>query len=300
MLVDSGAGSSWLMGSGCSSDACSRHDTLGPSQSDTLKITTTDFSVAYGSGKVSGKLANDSFSLAGMNLNYEFGLASTTSEEFSNFPFDGILGLSMGTGSSANFLQTLASSGAVKSNVFAVALSRAADDATSGEIKFGGTNSAKYTGSISYNAVASKSGDWAINIDDMSCAGSKAGVGGKLAYIDTGTTYIFGPESLVDKLHSVVKGAVKQGTSYTVPCDATTPITVTFSGVDYNIPAKDWIAPKDANGKCTSNFYGQEVVKDSWLMGATFLKNVYAVFDKDGQRIGEHLITHTCNTQYLQ
>ncbi|OAA78346.1 Peptidase A1 [Akanthomyces lecanii RCEF 1005] len=286
MLVDTGAGSSWVMGSDCTSDACAKHDTFGSSQSDSLTISDKDFSVAYGSGKVKGKLATDTISVAGMSMKYQFGLASTTSDDFKDFAFDGILGLSMGSGASANFLSTLGSSGAVKSTVFGVALSRAADGGTSGEIKFGGTNSAKYTGDITYTSVASKSGDWAINLDDMSFNGKKAGVGGKLAYIDTGTTYIFGPSSITDKLHAVIDGASKQGSYYSVPCDSTTPITITFSGVDYHIPAKDWIAPKDSSGNCFSNIYGQEVVKDSWLMGATFLKNVYAVFDKDGSRIG--------------
>ncbi|KAJ6782588.1 hypothetical protein PWT90_05704 [Aphanocladium album] len=286
MLVDTGAGSSWVMGTDCTSDACATHDTFGSGQSDTLSVSDKDFSVAYGSGKVKGKLATDTISFAGMSFKYKFGLASTTSEEFKNFAFDGILGLSMGSGASDNFLNTLASSGAVKSTVFGVSLSRAADGGKSGEIKFGGINSAKYTGDISYSPVVSNSGDWAINLDDMSFDGKKSGAGGKLAYIDTGTTYIFGPATLTDKIHNVIDGAKKQGQYYEVPCDSSKPITVTFSGVDYQIAAKDWIAPKDGDGKCFSNIYAQEVVKDSWLMGATFLKNVYAVFDKDGKRIG--------------
>ncbi|KAM3456563.1 hypothetical protein MY5147_001975 [Beauveria neobassiana] len=286
MLVDTGAGSSWVMGTDCSSEACAKHDTFGSGQSDSLTISDKDFSIAYGSGKVNGKLATDTISVAGMTMKYQFGLASTTSNEFKDFAFDGILGLSMGSGASANFLTTMISSGAVKSAVFGVALSRAADGGTSGEIKFGGTNSAKYTGDISYTPLASKEGDWTINLDDMSFNGEKAGVGGKFAYIDTGTTYIFGPSSITDKLHAVITGSKKQGAYYSVPCDSTTPIIVTFSGVDYKIPAKDWIAPKNKDGTCFSNIYGQEVVKDSWLLGATFLKNVYAVFDKDGSRIG--------------
>lgn len=287
MLVDTGAGSSWVMSSDCTSEACAKHDTFGPDQSSTLSVSGKDFSVAYGSGKVKGKLATDTIAFAGLTMKYQFGLASTTSDDFKDFAFDGILGLSMGSGASDNFLNTLASSGAVKSPVFGVSLSRAADGGTSGEIKFGGTNSAKYTGDITYNPVASTSGDWAIKLDEMSFDGKKSGAGGKLAYIDTGTTYIFGPASITDKIHNVIDGAKKEGQYYNVPCDSTTPITVTFSGVDYHIPPKDWVAPKNSDGKCFSNIYAQEVVKDSWLMGATFLKNVYAVFDKEGNRIGK-------------
>ncbi|TQV99999.1 hypothetical protein V2A60_005413 [Cordyceps javanica] len=286
MLIDTGAGSSWVMGSDCSSAACAKHDTFGASQSNTLTASDKEFNVAYGSGNVSGKLVTDTISVAGMSTKFEFGLASKTSEQFKDFAFDGILGLSVGSGASGNFLTTLTKSGSIKSNVFSVALSRAADGATNGEIKFGGTNSVKYTGDITYNSLASEKKEWAINLDDMSFDGKKAGVGGKLAYIDTGTTYIFAPSAVTDKLHAVIAGSSKEGNSYSVPCDTTKPITVTFSGVDYEIPAKDWVSRKNQDGHCMSNIYGQEVVKNSWLMGATFLKNVYAVFDKDGDRIG--------------
>ncbi|KAL6400801.1 Aspartic-type endopeptidase ctsD [Ilyonectria robusta] len=286
MLIDTGAGSSWVMGSDCGSDACSMHNLFGPSDSDSLKTSTEAFSIAYGSGKVSGKLATDTFNLAGMSFQYQFGLATTTSDQFVQFAFDGILGLSLNTGANENFLDTVAASNDIPRNIFCVALNRASDGTNKGEISFGSTNKDKFTGDITYTSLE-EGDDWSIKLDDMSYDGTGAGVGGLPSYIDTGTSFIFGPGDSVTSLHSLIPGAYSSdNTTWTVPCDSDKNLTIGFSGVNYVISPKDWISPKSKSGTCTSNIYGHEVVKGAWLLGDTFIKNVYAVFDKDERRIG--------------
>ncbi|KAK5989314.1 Aspartic-type endopeptidase ctsD [Cladobotryum mycophilum] len=287
MLIDTGAGSSWVMGTGCKSDACSKHNTFGPGDSDTLELSSKDFTISYGSGDLKGMLANDTIKVADMSLRYQFGLASTTSTDFVHFAFDGILGLSMNSGANENFLQALASADLLDKNIFCVALNRASDGTNHGEIKFGSTNPDRFTGDIGYTSTAGTGNDWAITLGDIGFDGKKADVGNILAYIDTGTSYIFGPPKPVQALHALIPGAESSdNVTFTVPCDSSKTISVNFSGVDYEISPKDWISPKDSSGKCTSNIYGFEAVTGSWLMGDTFLKNVYAVFDKDEKRIG--------------
>ncbi|KAM0520718.1 hypothetical protein ACHAPE_003116 [Trichoderma viride] len=286
MLLDTGAGSSWVMGTDCKSQACTLHDSFGPSDSSSLKTSSQTFNIAYGSGAVSGSLVNDTISVAGMSLTYQFGLATNTSSDFVHFAFDGILGMSMNSGANENFLSALEGAGLLDKGIFSVALSRASDGNNDGEVTFGSTNPSRYSGAITYTNINDGS-DWSIPLDDMSYNGKKGNVGGIDAYIDTGTSYIFGPSKNVKALHAVINGAQSSdGVTWTVPCDTTTPLVVTFSGVDFAISPKDWISPKDSSGKCTSNVYGYEVVQGSWLFGDTFLKNVYAVFDKDQKRIG--------------
>ncbi|KAL7917931.1 aspartic peptidase domain-containing protein [Trichoderma austrokoningii] len=286
MLLDTGAGSSWVMGTDCTSQACSLHDSFGPSDSTSLKTSSKTFNIAYGSGAVSGSLVNDTISVAGMSLTYQFGLATNTSSDFVHFAFDGILGMSMDSGANENFLSALESAGLLDKSIFSVALSRASDGANDGEVTFGSTNPSRYSGAITYTNIG-EGADWSIPLDDMSYNGKKGNVGGINAYIDTGTSYIFGPSKNVKALHAIIDGAQSSdGVTWTVPCDTTTPLVATFSGVDFAISPKDWVSPKDSTGKCTSNVYGYEVVQGSWLFGDTFLKNVYAVFDKDQKRIG--------------
>lgn len=295
MLVDTGAGSSWVMGSDCDTKACSLHDSFGSDDSDTFEESSDTFSVAYGSGNVKGKLASDTVSVAGMSFKYEFGVADQTSDDFVNFAFDGILGLAMNEGAGQNFLQAMADADEVDANIFGVSLNRAADGNNDGEIKFGSPDEDRYEGDMMYTDVGSDDGNWAIELDDAAYDGKSADVGGVLAYIDTGTTFIFGPEDLVKSFHGVIPDAESSdGTSYKVPCDSDKALTFSFSGVDFEVSPKDWISPPNSDGSCTSNIYGQEVVKGSWLMGSTFIKNVYTVFDKDKKRIGK------CNDTILQ
>jgi hypothetical protein len=286
MLIDTGAGSSWVMGTSCTSKACSMHNTFGADDSDTLEETDKSFSIAYGSGKVSGNWATDTLTVAGMDINYQFGLTHTTSDQFLDFAFDGILGLAINKGSSGSFLNALAESKEVDKSMFCVALNRAADGTNEGEISFGSPNPDKYIGDISYTSLG-KDNDWAIEMDDMGYNGEQAGVGGMRSFIDTGTSFMFGSPANVKKVHALIEGAEsKDGTTYHVPCDSKGNMTIKFSGVDHVISPKDWVSPPDKDGKCTSNLYGFEVVKGAWLLGDTFIKNVYAVFDADERRIG--------------
>lgn len=287
MLLDTGAGSSWVMGSGCKDKACAQHDTFDYAASDTFHATSQDFSVTYGSGSVQGNLSSDRLTVAGVSFDYAFGLAYTTTREFMSFPFDGILGLSMSHGSNDNFLEKMTAAHKLDKNIFCITLNRAADGPNQGEIKFGSTNPDKFTGDITYTPLSSTDGEWAIQIDDIAFDGKKAEVGGVQSYIDTGTSFIFGPKDKVGKIHSLIPGAASSdGQTFTVPCDMDKALSFTFSGVDYKVYPKDWISPKNSAGECTSNVYGHDVAKGSWLIGDTFLMNVYSVFDKDEKRIG--------------
>jgi hypothetical protein len=290
MLLDTGASTTWVMGPSCGSDACKSHDSFGAADSKTFKTTTDPFSVAYGAGSVSGTLASDSVSIAGMKFQMTFGIANITSDDFKYFPIDGILGLSLQKGSTPSFIETLVASKAVKSNIFGISLNRASDGDNTGEINFGAVDNSKFTGSLNYLPVSANSaGDWAIPMANVGFGSNQAGVTGKLAYIDTGTSFIFAPPDQAAAFYAVVTGAKILSTgatvTYSVPCDTTTALTFTFGKTTYSVSPKDWVSAS-VSGVCTGNVFGRTIVADSWLLGDTFLKNVYAVFDVDQTRVG--------------
>lgn len=287
MLLDTGAGQSWIMGASCTTNACKLHDTFGPTDSTTYKEVSKEFFIGYGTGNVTGTQVQDSVTLAGIKLSMTFGVASETSKDFENFPIDGILGLSQMTAEHPNFIQSLATAKVLKSNIFGVSISRASDGANMGEINFGAPNTARFTGDLKYTSVsANAEKDWAISFDGAGFGTKKADVPTRLAYLDTGTSFIFAAPTDVQTFHKQVTGAKStDGVTYTVPCDTTESLFFTFSGVTYNVSPKDWVGPK-TNGICTSNVYGIEVIPSAWLLGDTFLKNVYAVFDIDENRVG--------------
>ena len=291
MLLDSGAGTSWVMGSTCTSAACKTHNSFGAANSSTFKALPQSFSVAYGSGAVSGMMASDSLTIAGLKFSFDLGIANVTSNDFSAFPIDGILGLSQAKGSTPTFLETVVAAKVLSANVFGMDLNRASDGPNTGEINFGAPDPSRYSGSLGYTPVSTNAeGDWAIPMDNIAVGTNLAGITGKLGYIDTGTSYIFGPADDVAKLHALIPGAKSgDGVTYSVPCTTTTSLSFTFGGVAYSVLAKDWVGPM-ANGVCTSNVFGHAVVAGQWLLGDTFLKNVYAVFDVDQNRVGKSIL----------
>ncbi|KAK7948235.1 uncharacterized protein PG986_009121 [Apiospora aurea] len=290
MLLDTGASSSWVMGSGCTSEACSMHNTFKSDGSSTLKDFGKPFSVEYGSGSVSGSLVTDTVKIAGMTVTMDFGLAKTTSQQFTSFPFDGILGLSIGNGGPQNFLVALKGAKVVDTNVFAVSLSRNSDGLNDGEIAFGAPNPDKYTGDIAYTPIDAKNkGSWAINFDDVSVSGKPVGIKGKLAYIDTGTTFAFAPPADAKIMYGAIPDAssADDGVTWTMPCDTKAELSFSFGGKGFKISPKDFLSAPDDKNRCTGNIYGMEVVRGAWLLGGTLLKSVYAVFDMDQARIAD-------------
>lgn len=75
----------------------------------------------------------------------------------------------------------------------------------------GGTNSTLYTGNINYISL-SQAQYWMIPMTAMSVQGGQSialsGVN-QNAVIDTGTTLIGGPKSILDQLYSQISGAVR-------------------------------------------------------------------------------------------
>lgn len=297
MLLDTGSFLSWVPSTSCTSLSCLNptHSVYGPENSTTYNASSTTFGLAYGTGSVKGVIATDSLTLAGLTVDLSFGSASTTSDDFNNFPFDGILGL----GNLYNYLGYLTFMGVVaqnkllKSNVFGIDLSRAEDGSNDGEISFGAPDTSKYSGSLSYTPVVEGSSSWTIALDDAGYNGKSAGLTGRSALIDTGTSYVIIPKADAAQLFALVDNATldADNSTYMVPCDTTTPIQFTFSGVSFDLSSKDWVGPVTDSSKnlCASNIYpldGATNIAGEWLVGDTFLKNVYSVFDCDQNRVG--------------
>lgn len=292
MLLDTGAGTSWVMGPDCISTSCKTRASFGAGDSSTFKAVDIILDIAYGSGHVTGTYGADTISFAGMNFPFSLGIANNTSDQFNSFPFSGILGLSRQSGPVPNFLETVSNSKSLKANVFGLDLNRASDGTNTGEVSFGAPDTSRYSGSLSYTSVAENGPDhWAIPVDNVGFGDTQLGITRRLGYLDSGTSYIFGQPEDVKAYHALVPDAeTTDNNTWTVPCSTTTSMSFTFSGVAYNVSPRDWVGPS-VNGVCTSNIYGVSVVdKNSWLIGDTFFKNIYALFDVDQNRIGTSLL----------
>ncbi|TLD18880.1 acid protease [Venturia nashicola] len=296
LLLDSAASNTWVMSSDCTTDACGIHTTFGQSDSTSLQISSKTFSVAYGTGSVKGVQGTDTVKLGAMSASLTFGLAESVSDEFLSYPMDGILGLgrpetlnSDATGVKApSLLDALVSQKVIRSKQFGMALWRSADGGKNdGEINFGSPDSNRYDGDLNYiTAVKSTNGFWEIPMADSGVDGTKLGITGRTAIIDSGTSFILMPQDDAAKLHKAIPNSSQNEESFTVPCDSKNKMQIVFGTVTYDISPKDYIGKPSGSG-CASNIVGRQVFgPKQWLVGDVFMKNVYTVFDYDQQRVG--------------
>ncbi|KAJ5501466.1 Peptidase aspartic catalytic [Penicillium expansum] len=292
MAIDTGAPNTWVFDSKCTEPVCTRHHKFDKSASTSYTTDGSTFSLFYGSGQVSGKMGKDILSIGGLEVSQTFGLANNASETFQSYPFDGILGLGRSRTEGWNlpsFMDLVAEKKLIKSNLVGFSLSRSADNNKDGEINFGGVDTTKFDGTISYTATNDKI--WSIPVDDAYVNGKSCKFSGKSATIDTGTTYLLIPPADAKTLFALVPHSSQQPSNpnnYLIPCNSTATIEFEFSGVKYNVSPKDYVGNTESEGSdyCISTIVGYASNGANWLVGDVFLKNVYTVFDFDNGQIG--------------
>jgi hypothetical protein len=299
MLIDSGSADTWVPSSSCSGCG-SGHQQLGPQVSSTYSGTSTSFSITYGTGSASGFLGSDTMKIAGMTMTaLPFALITQETSDFSDssVPFDGLMGLAKKTLSNSGNptpIDALFSANLVPATVMGYHLARAADQNNDGEVTFGGVDGTKYTGNLVQIPNVSKDGFFEIAIQGASFGG-KAITGipsGSTAILDTGTTLMVAPSAQAKAIHAQIPGSVYTGNgAYTIPCNTTQQLSFTFGGQAWPINSEDMIFlpvnENKLNGACISSLSGGQVGSaNEWLLGASFLKNVYFATNAKANVVG--------------
>ena len=258
-----------------------------------FEILDTPFSKKYGTGSVNGTLAADEAQFAGFSIPFTFGLATEVSSEFEKFAIDGILGLGRSASDipeASKTLDILAENQLIKSKSFGIYYSSIDAEANDSEINFGEPNPEKYDDELLYNNLVEGSDIWEIAVDDFEINSQSLDFGLRTVLIDSGTSFIVMPPADAEGLHSSISGSAMANGQYTIPCNASEDITVTFSGTKYSISNEDYVGPVASNGdgrSCLSNFISLTVFSDTqWIFGAVFMRNKYTFFDLDQSRIG--------------
>ena len=201
------------------------------------------------------------------------------------------LGRQESVGDAPGLMEVMKDEELMKKNILGLNLQRSSDGATDGQITFGDIDDSKFSGEITYTDAVpkSKSSLWEIPLDDALVGGKSVGIKGKNAVIDSGTSLILLPKSDAEALHSMIPDTQNSGQYFFIPCSTDVEIQVVFSDTKFNISPKDYVGrPTNSQGLCYSNIVGRQILyENQWLMGDVFLKNVYAVFDFDEDRIGK-------------
>jgi hypothetical protein len=204
---------------------------------------------------------------------------------------DGILGIGRGAnvpGSIAapQLMDVLSSARLIPSKLYGIHLSRGSD--ADGELNLGAVNKDRYSGDLNWSGILENdNGFWEIPIADAGVDGKPLNLPPRSAIIDTGTSFILMPLPDAVKLHALIPGSANDAETFSVPCDTAARVQFTVNGQVFDIATRDWRGGRLASGLCRSNIIGRQTFGDSqWLVGDVFLKNVYAVFDFEGKRVG--------------
>ncbi|KAE8234311.1 hypothetical protein CF326_g642 [Tilletia indica] len=252
-----------------------------PSASSTAKKTGKTFRVAYGDGSnASGDIYLESVTVGGLTaLNQAFGNATkSTLQDSGN---QGIAGMAFETIAQFNappFFDTLVSQGTAPQNVFAFGLWPEGARLDLGQIV-----AEAYQGDITYSKVDDSDGFWTTSFEVTGAEGTQTGI------IDTGTTLILGPVDVVTAIYKSlgVETQVQDGQVYGVyPTNSPPTITFTFNGTPFTLSPEALSFQVQGENTIAGLIGGDLGAGPAWIVGDTFLQDVYAVFDKGNLQVG--------------
>ncbi|KAI0741353.1 acid protease [Daedaleopsis nitida] len=312
VILDTGSSDLWLAASdGLSANSSDDIPTFDANSSSTFNDLNTNFEISYGSGAARGTLGQDVVQMAGFEVSSQaFGRCVVTqvSTGLLTSPVSGLMGLafqSIASSGATPFWEALSDNGALDQPLMAFQLTRFVDVAEAQENEPGGTfnlgavNTSLFTGDIDYQDIPGGKGTyWIQEMTGLTVNGNSVSLpsgSGSYAAIDTGTTLVGGPPDIIDAFYAQVSGSqALTGDNegyYTYPCDTDVNVTMRFgdSTISWPISNADFLLTQVSRSTCVGGFFALSTAGTSappWIVGDTFLKNVYSVFRATPPSVG--------------
>ncbi|KAJ3856526.1 family A1 protease [Lentinula lateritia] len=292
LIVDTGSSNTWV-GAGTKYVA-----------SSTSTDTGDRVSVSYGSGEFSGTEYIDKVTLTSSLVitSQSIGVASS-SEGFEGT--DGIIGIGpdtltedtvSGVSTVPTVTDNLFTQGTIAEKVVAISFEpTTTDEVTNGELFFGGTDSSKFTGAITYTT---KSGDY-WGITQTVTYGSTTIQSSLSGIVDTGTTLLYLEETGFNKYIKAIGATLDNETGLykitTAQYNALENLVFTIGGTEFSLTPNAQIWPRSLNtdiGGSASSIYlvvadlGADEAGFDFIDGYVFLERFYSVFDTTNSRVG--------------
>ncbi|TFK89318.1 acid protease [Polyporus arcularius HHB13444] len=317
VVLDTGSSDLWVAATECLS--CGQTPPFDPTKSSTIQQITgisgqgQTIRIQYGSGQVAGILAADTVSMAGFTVNPQrFVVVEQMSDGLLDGDVSGIMGLAfeaLASTQATPFWQALVNGNQFNSPDISFWLARHLDDVNAaveedgGVMTLGGTNSSLFTGDIEFNSLVNDGTPtfWMLELTGVTVGGKSVSVptgASALSAIDTGTTLIGGPSDAVQAIYNQIDGAQPLGGQmqgfYAFPCSTKVAISMAFGGKLWPISDADMNLGTVSPGLCLGGIFdlslGSNVGTGGgnpvWVVGDTFLKNVYSVFRANPPSVG--------------
>ncbi|KAI0771237.1 acid protease [Trametes elegans] len=288
---DTGSSDLWVPDSSCTS--CGSHQTYDPSQSSDSAQQTGSFSISYGDGSTaSGSPYTDTVTVGGVTATNQF-LAAVTEEssEFQQDPADGLLGLAFPAISNLGqnpFFFSAVDQKTAPQPVFAFKLGK-----TGSELFIGGTNRALFKGDLESHVLSAESGFWQIGGASV-IVGGQTVVSNMDTVIDSGSTIMTAPPDAAAQFWNAVPGAQvfdQDSGLFTFPCESVPEVAFNWGGQSWAVSAENFNlgqAGEGFEGQCVGALASGDLGlgDNTWLLGDSFMKNVYTVFDIKNNAVG--------------
>jgi len=296
VIFDTGSSNLWVPKVGCKHCGLpfvGRKHKYDHSKSSSYEEDGGDFEIQYGSGSVSGFFSKDSVTLADDLVVKDQRFAEVSDAgglgvAYSLGKFDGILGLgfsSISIDNTPTVFENAIKQNIVEQPIFSFYLG----NNSPGELTFGGYDSSKFEGDLSYVKLDAAT-YWQIKLDSLSLGDYTADNGELTAIVDSGTSLMTGPKKEVSKIAHAVGAQANIVGQYTIDCEKVEDmpdLAIGIGGKDYTIPGKDLVIK--AGNTCLFVFMGLDIPASSgpqWILGDVFMRSYYTVFDFIDESIG--------------
>lgn len=290
---------------------CSEYGTFDVDSSSTFQSNNTEFYIVYGDSSYAyGTWGHDDVTVGGTRVaNLSFAVANQTSSsvgvlgiglEGLETTYSGSTASSGGSYTYANFPSKLVEDGLIHKRVYSLFLD--SSDAESGTILFGGVDHAKYNGSLFtvplINTLASRGYNDIIRLEitlsgiglqDVSAADSDEETVTTTKYpalLDSGTTLTYLPSDLISSIASALGAEYSRSTGYYLTdCYGSNAgyIVYDFQGKLIRVPLSDIVLSTTSTSTCVLGLFDSG--DDSIILGDSFLRSAYVVYDLDDLEI---------------
>ncbi|KAI0301043.1 aspartic peptidase domain-containing protein [Multifurca ochricompacta] len=285
LVLDTGSSDLWFATTACSSCPIGTPE-LDPSKSSTFQTGSDRVVMRYGSGSAAGTISRDIVTMGPFTVDQQIFVAvSNVTSGLIDGELAGIMGLAfkgIASSGATPFWETIIKPGGV--------------------LTFGGTNSSLYQGNIDFQSFTPNvvgGSFWLQTVSSVIVNGNSVNIGASnLAAIDTGTTLIGGPTTAVNAIWSAIPGTVALSGNmagfFAFPCNTQLTISISFGGPSWPISLADLNLGTVSSSLCLGAIFditqGTPIQPSdgnpSWIVGDTFLKNVYSVFRANPPAVG--------------
>lgn len=303
VVYDTGSGNLIVPGAECSSSACTLHDKFNETKSSTAQNINCDgeevaagelgdeITITFGTGHITGRRIKDNICVGTACALGDF-ISSTeeSSQPFSSFRFDGVLGLalsSMAQSLDFSLMSRLTSHRSLKHPLFSVFL--AESDAEPSEITFGDVKIEHMASELFWVPVTGTTGYWEVMIEDITLDNKKQGICKDCRVaVDTGTSQLAGPTDIIHQLSSALNVMSDCQNFNSLP-----KLGFIINGHILSLSPRDYVS--NDGSYCDVSLMDLDVPPPRgplFVLRIPFLQKYYTVYDHANSKVGFAVARH--------